>query len=352
VVVKTTRTKVVQYGEEAPSYFRHGVLPLPVSAASAAHKRPAVIGWSRAGSHAALSGMHRFTDAPAIGIALGARSDITILDLDTTDEREVSRAMGRHGRTPLVARTRSGGHQLWYRHRGEPRLIRPWGKTLPVDLLGRGFAIVPPSLDGAYSFVAGDLDDLDRLPAMQGLEGVLPRPATTGATSERIGHGRRTDALWRHAMRHAPFCDTKAALIDVALSYRLDALDVSDGHAFTEREAIREAHRAWALTEAGRNYIGGSADIEPLTLADHPEAFLLWHDLQRNHAGRREEFVLCSVAMARRLGWGTRRFRQARDRLVRDGWIECVHPGGRGQNDPPRYCCGSRLPKQRARAND
>jgi hypothetical protein len=345
----------VQYGKVAQSYFEHGVLPLPVSGTS---KRPAVRGWNRAKPDAARRWMTRFADAPAIGLVLGARAGVrtplTVLDIDTTDEREVSRAMDRHGRTPLVARTRSGGFQAWYRHGGEGRRIRPWGKTLPIDLLGGGFAIVPPSLDEAYRFVAGDLDDLEDLPPLRGLEGLLPSPAPEAATDTSdtdealIRRGRRATEVWRYCMEVAPDCATEAELIALALRYRREAIAVHDHHPFTENDAMREARRAWKQTQAGRNYIAGRGYFDPLDVQDCPDAVVLWLVVQREHAGLRDEFVLAN-GLARRLGWWVERFRKARDRLAEAGAIECIHRGGSGKNDPPRYRWGAKTIQARSR---
>ena len=56
--------------------------------------------------------------------------------------------------------------------------------------------------------------------------------------------------------------------------------------------------------------------------------------LKRHHWGR--DFVL-SKNMADALGWGLRRWKPARDTLVRFGIISCIHAGGMGPNDPPIY---------------
>jgi Bifunctional DNA primase/polymerase, N-terminal len=97
----------------------------------------------------------KFPDAPAIGFATKRRNGVTILDIDTPDEKVLADALNRHGRTPLIARTGSGKFRAYYRHNGERRRIRPW-RGLAIDLLGTGgFVVAPPSevAKGSYSFI-------------------------------------------------------------------------------------------------------------------------------------------------------------------------------------------------------
>src|SRR5262249_51689002 len=110
----------------------------------------------------------KFGHAPAIGFMCGKRNGITVLDVDTTDERVLADAVNRHGQTPVVVRTGSGHPQVWYRHNSERRRIRP-DRNVPIDILGAGFVVAPPSQSakGSYEFISGGLDDLDRLPVMQ-----------------------------------------------------------------------------------------------------------------------------------------------------------------------------------------
>jgi hypothetical protein len=102
---------------------------------------------------------------------VGKRSKITVLDIDDKGERTLAAALDRHGSTPILVRSGSGNHQAWYRHNGEHRLIRPW-RGLPIDLLGAGFVVAPPSIStkGQYEFIQGSLDDLERLPVLRDLD--------------------------------------------------------------------------------------------------------------------------------------------------------------------------------------
>ena len=123
--------------------------------------------------------------------------------------------MQRYGETPVTIRTASGKWKLWYRHNGEGRRIRPL-KGLPIDVLGDGFTIAPPSwredLAASYRFRTGGLVELNRLPAIKAgaFDNGFTRAPEVAAT------GQRNESLWRYCMAQARHCDDVEALLDVA----------------------------------------------------------------------------------------------------------------------------------------
>lgn len=141
-----------------PEYSRAGVACFPVTP----DKTPAIRNYLKIGHPGSAQLVRRFGDAEAFGFALGRRSGLTILDIDTPDERVLADALDRHGSTPIVVRSASGNWQAWYRHDGERRLIRP-DPERPIDILGGGFVVAPPSrvTKGEYGFVQGGLEDFD-----------------------------------------------------------------------------------------------------------------------------------------------------------------------------------------------
>jgi hypothetical protein len=149
-----------------PLYAEHGIATLLNDS-----KRPAIKAWNKIGLPASGKFAKKFTEANALGFVTNARNKITVLDIDTTDEKVLADALARHGQTPMVVRTASGKAHAYYRHNSERRRIRPWD-DLPIDLLGAGGLVVaPPSCEKrrSYQFIAGSLDDIDRLPKMRGL---------------------------------------------------------------------------------------------------------------------------------------------------------------------------------------
>jgi hypothetical protein len=152
-----------------PVYAGLGIVTIPCSP----NKKPLVKNPTRLGHPASNAMSKRFSDAPALGFYAGCRNKVTVLDVDTTDERVLRDAMDRHGVSPLIVRTASGKFHGYYRNNGERRKIRPWAEQqLPIDVLGAGLCIVPPSIasKGRYEIIEGRLEDLERLPIMHGLD--------------------------------------------------------------------------------------------------------------------------------------------------------------------------------------
>jgi hypothetical protein len=92
------------FAQWQPKYAAHGIATFPVTA----DKRPATKGYLRTGLRGSGQLALKFQNASALGFACGPRNKITILDVDTTDERMLADALDRHGSTPLIVRTASG----------------------------------------------------------------------------------------------------------------------------------------------------------------------------------------------------------------------------------------------------
>src|SRR5262249_38483303 len=149
-----------------------------------ANKRPMVSRYSKFGLVGSAKIANKFPDAPAIGFMCGQRSGITVLDVDSKDERVLADALDRHGKTDVIARSGSGNYQAWYKYNGERRRIRPC-RDVPIDILGDGGFVVAPAsrvTKGQYQFIQGNLDDLDRLTVMQGPPIFTAKPVDDAAT--------------------------------------------------------------------------------------------------------------------------------------------------------------------------
>jgi hypothetical protein len=156
------------FGQWQPNYAAHRIATFPLRG----DKVPAIRGYNRVGLPASGQLAAKYPHAGALGFMCGARNKVTVLDADSTDENVLADALSRHGATPLVVRTASGKWHAYYKHNGERRRIRAWGEDCPIDLLGGGVAVAPPSriARGSYQIFQGSLDDLDRLPLMGGLD--------------------------------------------------------------------------------------------------------------------------------------------------------------------------------------
>ena len=319
-------------------YAAYGIATFPVVVGPNG-KKPMVSNYARFGLPASTEIAERFPDATGIGFMVGKRSRLTVLDVDSPADRDLTDALDRHGRTPVIVRTGSGNHQAWYRWCGERRLIRP-EPDKPIDILGGGFVVAPPShgTKSNYRFITGSLDDLDHLPHLRGLPAHFDGPAETIAphSTDRIREGVRNKTLWEHCMQNAPHCDHFNDLLDVARTRNYEFWPPLPGN-----EVVKAASSAWRKTLSGENWFGSGrrvalshATVDRLAAPD-PHAYALLSILKRLHGGR-DQFVMAKK-MADKLGWSLRTFKAARKRLEADGEIQCISRGGRGAHDPPRY---------------
>ena len=173
------------FAQFAPVYADAGLPTFPVDTRA---KRPTVRNWRRSGLTATRAWLEKFDDADGLGLCMGERSRIVEVDVDMVGDAALGAALERFGDTPITIRTASGKSKAWYRHNGETRRIRPI-EGLPVDILGDGFTIAPPShrsdLGRSYAFLTGSLSDLDHLPPIRAdaLDTSCRRAAEAATTS-------------------------------------------------------------------------------------------------------------------------------------------------------------------------
>lgn len=184
------------YSTALPIYRRHGIQIYPT--------RPDVPTKSmvrQPGRFRARTVDERFKDANAAFMA-GANNNITVIDIDAPGSYYVDMATNIFGDTPYVIKTPSGGTHLAFQHSGETRSIRPFGNDVPIDLLGGGTVVAPPSkriasekkCAGEYRTV-GNLDAaLANLPPIR--EGALPVALHNQVTSPTISVGNRNNTLF------------------------------------------------------------------------------------------------------------------------------------------------------------
>lgn len=315
------------FAEWQPAYEEAGIATFPVDGVE---KRPAVGNYLKAGCRASKQWALKFPQASALGFACGARNRLTVLDVDTTDERVLSDAFGLFGRSPVVIRTASGKYHAWYRHNGEKRKIRAPQIDGPVDILGGGFAVAPPSQGslGQYEFIEGSLADLASLPAMRMLEPV-PANDEGGRPLAEVGEGKRNDSLWRSCMAAAAQCSTHDNLLRFARSLN----GSGQWTALPDDEVRRIVGSAWRCQVEGRNGFAGdrfvqiARDVHAVLSAD-PDAYYLYGRLRAEHWGR--DF-LCTNSWAESLPLSLARLQKARQFLLKHGLIVLVRRERRGE---------------------
>jgi Primase C terminal 1 (PriCT-1)/Bifunctional DNA primase/polymerase, N-terminal len=318
-----------------PRYAAHGVPLFPVKVTDL-RKKPLVQGYLLTDATHSAQFALTFGGAESFGFTCGDQSRLTIVDMDSTDSRIIHESERLFGASPLIWRTGGGNYAAAYRHNGETRRIRPI-RSLPIDLLGGGYCVAPPSLGTTrhYEIIKGNLADLDRLPMLR-----LPEELATSRTRghEGISKGKRNDMLFRSALQQARYVDGLDALVDVVQTRNEDSCDEP-----LPLEEIRNlAASAWRYQQEGRNFIGGGGNMVVNTFdeidaiaATNPDAYALLSILRRYHFGH-DHFALAN-AMAEKLKWTLSRFRAARDCLVSQRVLRRVRKGGRGPGDVPLY---------------
>jgi hypothetical protein len=266
----------------------------------------------------------KFPTNEAFGFALGASSGITVLDIDTPDERVLRDALEKHGKTPIIVRSGSGNWQAWFRHAGEKRLVRPWGSALPIDVLGGGFVVAPPSVGarGPYKFIEGGLNDLGRLPTLQNL--IFPH-ASSRPKGTLVREGQRNDALFKACLRLAPRCSSLDDLSALAIRHNAENMQPP----LSDDEVFRSARSAWELTERKSNWAARPvvallhSDVDDLS-AD--ELYLLAY-VRRWH-GARNDFGVPN-RLAKKIKWSLPRLKRTRASLIKKQRIKLVAPESR-----------------------
>jgi hypothetical protein len=321
------------FREWQPRYLEQGIATFPVKMPD---KRP-LVPWAKIGTKLSseLATKSKFVDCDGIAFRvdqLHGGPKITVLDIDIADQRQVDRAIERHGDTEIIVRTASGKFHLYYRHNGEPRLVRAWGNDVPIDLLGSGMVIAAPSIGegGSYQFIKGDLSQIRNLPPMRGIDELLgkienPKPLLTG---ERIREGNRNSILWRECMRFAKTAQSVYDVIAFAKEYNEAHMEPP----LMEMEVIEIAKSAWRNEERGTNYFGSSMVIcQPAIIhelvKESPDALALLMEARSLH-WEKERFYLAN-AMAESLGWNEKRFTRARRKLVERGYVWQLVPANR-----------------------
>jgi hypothetical protein len=322
------------FSEWQPIYAERGIVTFPVQI-NGKNKKPAISNYMKVGQRASGQLALKYSEIDALGFVLGPRSHITVLDVDTPDERVLADALARHGSTPIIVRSGSGNHQAWYRHSGERCDTTTWRKSgLPIDILGGGFVVAPPSkgAKGPYQFIQGSLADLDRLPALRGLETPLqPVNTPSNVAADSDVKTARNDSLWRRCMVLSKSCETEEQLLRLAL-----AENAKFPLPLDHREVKKLTSSAWGYEERGLNFIGVGhvvpirhAEIDEV-MDENPDAFILLTKLRRYHWAR--PFVVAN-AMADAMppkGWTVKRLASARRYLERNGYIQVIRNAGRG----------------------
>jgi hypothetical protein len=326
------------FGQWQSDYAERGLPTFPVEI-DGTNKVPMTRGYQRVGIPGSTELAKRYGHAGAMGLTLN--SSLMVVDVDTKSENALADVLARYGNTPLIARTASkGGYHAYYGnnsgawryHKGR-RIIRPEPEK-PVDYLGAGFAVVPPSLapKGRYEFICGSLDDLNHLPPLKGQVPPLQPETKEDPANEdipRISIGARDNKLWRDCMKRAKLCENFDQLLEFARvinSYYLPPMDAS--------QVTKIAKSAWGYTETGRNRFGQHGIYltkNEFTSMIHEQDALLLLQFLRLENGPTSQFMVAN-GLTDTLRWSLRRLQSARQKLLELKEIEQIRKPSEGKS--------------------
>ena len=128
---------------------------------------------------------------------------------------------------------------------------------MPIDLLGGGLVVAPPSRSGIgqYEIIQGSLDDLGRLPVLRNLD----LPKVGGARD-----GERGAKIFPYLMRAAHHVDSFDDLLDTCTV--ADTFNDNCEPPMEDYRVISAAKSAWDYTVRGENWVG-QGGIVPLGFA-------------------------------------------------------------------------------------
>jgi hypothetical protein len=338
-----------------PTYAAHRIATFPVKIIGG-DKKPAIKGYGRVGLRGSEPLAFKF-NVDAFAFMCGRRNRITVLDIDSTDERLLADGIAKHGRTPLVVRTASRKFHAYYQHNGERRHIRPW-RGVPIDLLGGGLVVAPPSLTpaGRYEIIQGSLDDLDRLPVIYDLEDELyadwhqptapdAKPIAEPEPSAKriVPEGQRNNGLYRHLMREAHRCENLNALITRGRDF-----NACCSPPLPDEEIMRTAQSAWNYTINGLNRFGQFGAWLPLADVDlmvgsreclgsavTQDALILLVYLRAHNSPNGRSTFMVANGLADIFHWTIKRLRKARHMLITQRYIRQCRAAV--ANTPARY---------------
>jgi Bifunctional DNA primase/polymerase, N-terminal/Primase C terminal 1 (PriCT-1) len=320
-----------------PIYAERGIATFPV-AIEGKDKRPMSMGYQRTGLRGSAELAKKFTAANAIGMMLGDRNNLSLVDVDTKDERALADALSIYGDAPIISRTASGGgFHAWYRHSEDAwkhhgkarRAIRP-DRTKPFDFLAAGMAVAPPSIGplGRYEFVRGGLDDIAALkPLAQPVPAEQPDNVAIALPVLPVTEGSRNNRTWRHAMRVAKGVATFDQLATEILAFNERSLPPLE-----REEVMTLCESAWRYTEANQNRFGQhgaylSAD-EVVSMLQDQDALVLLMFLKAKQ-GPWNTFMV-SNGLTEVLPWTRKRLADARRRLIEMGYLSPLRQAGKG----------------------
>jgi hypothetical protein len=311
-----------------PEYAARGLATFPLR--SDDRKRPAVGNYNLMGINASRRLAMKWGDAEGLACMAGHRNKLTVIDIDARGaegERLLEDVQREVGEARFIVRTGGGGFHAYYRHSGgEGRKIR-LDPRRPIDLLGGGQIVLPPSRGSKakYEIIRGTLDDLT---ALTPIRVTTPAPAIAPPAEQKespfadmkANSGRNNalfDALCKEARGLPP---TLQAFVD-----RARELNQQFGEPMIDSRIVNTAKSVFGYLESGQLRSGEHGAwfkrLQAQELARDPYLFALIAWLKAENGPSSEFLVADGLCAPKYLDWPRERLQQARRRAIVDGWI-------------------------------
>jgi Bifunctional DNA primase/polymerase, N-terminal len=281
------------------AYAERGLATFPINPIADGGKRklPAVCHYDKIGLKGSQQLALKFFDSNGIACVAGPRNRLTIIDIDARGaeaDRIMSEAQCTYGRSRFIVRTGGGGLHAYYRHGGEGRKIRP-DPSQPIDILGGGVVVLPPSLGAKqpYEIIEGHLDDLTALTkikhAARNLDATSKLPPTPDTPRSLAGmreHDGRNDGLFDIVRRNGHRLPLNLeAFTDFARKQNaMCAKPMDDDEVVAVATSVLKYRMNSTLRSGGGVVTIDHAVIDGLMM-ENPDAYLLHSFLQRGIIG-------------------------------------------------------------------
>ena len=327
-----------------PKYAALGIATFPLR--SDDRKRPAVGNYNKMGLRASNQLVLKWGDAEGLACMAGPHNRITVVDIDARGaegERLLADIQTEIGPSRFIVLTGGGGFHAYCRHNGERRKVR-YDPRRPIDLLGGGQIVLPPSMGSKahYQTIEGKLDDLTRLSTIrQPMKLETPRDVISDMTPAEpfadIGaHSGRNNALFdalRKEARHLP------PTLDAFVT-RAHEINSTFGEPMIDSRVIDTAKSIFHYLETGTLRTGEHGawfkKDQVDQLVHDPFLFTLIGWLKAAN-GPGAEFWIANGLAEKHLGWSEKQLRPVRRRAIEGGWIEMIVAPAKGRNAVYRW---------------
>jgi hypothetical protein len=302
-------------------------------------KSPRVTGYQKRPVRKVVAQWVRRHSDHNIGIVPGSSGHL-VVDVDVPGDDALAKAIEVFGDTPIIVRTPSGGHHLYFKLGNSIGVVPYEHEGLKGELRGNGVQVlVPPSVNPktsqSYVFIRGSFADLAHLPTYCGPDlkkHKIKQPSIVSSekpSEAKIQKGDRNNFMFQLACETALSAPSLEELVTQVslMNERLCHPPMSSD------EVAKICKSIWKRRSSGTLRSPGLGPYHPLAKdlflkfkgqKRGPDALMLYHELWFANWDR-DTFVISPEAMRPLFAcMGVAKLRKARDLLLRLGLIRRV----------------------------